>query len=250
VVEVAASTHRLGRQIAPIVNYPDPDVYARMRRMKTYPICLIGFETRRAVIVGGGAVATRKVNALLEADARVTVISPQVLPDLQALADGGKIELISRSYVVGDLTSGDLATPFLVIAATDSPEVNRTVWQEASALGCLINVVDDPAHSNFIAPAVVRRGELNIAITTGGGSPALARRLREQLTDEYGPEYGELAALLAELRPELLTRFSQGKARLAAALALVDSDLLEVIRQDGMDAALERGRVLLDEYST
>lgn len=200
--------------------------------MKTYNICLIGLEQRRAIVVGGGVIAARKVVGLLEAGAPVTVISPAVVPELTSLAEQGYITLLERSY-----SAGDLAGAFLVFAATDDPAVNQAVWDEGSRLGCLVNAVDDPDHSNFIMPAVVRRGEMSIAISTGGASPALARRLREWLETLIGPEYGELVALLAELRPELLSKFAPGEPRLEAALRLVDSELLEVIKRDGREAA-------------
>ncbi len=102
--------------------------------------------------------------------------------------------------------------------------------------GCLVNVVDDPDHSNFIVPAVLRR-EIAVTICTGGASPALARRLRERLDELIPPEYGDFAALLAELRPELLARFGAGQPRLGAALRLVDSDVLQVLHEQGMAAA-------------
>jgi precorrin-2 dehydrogenase/sirohydrochlorin ferrochelatase len=124
----------------------------------------------------------------------------------------------------------------LVVAATDDPEVNQAAWAEASQLSCLVNVVDDPEHSNFIVPAVVQYGELKISISTGGASPALARRLREKLTAAIGPEYGVLAELLAEQRPALRSRFGAGEPRLRAALQMVDSDVLEIIRTQGIQA--------------
>jgi len=208
--------------------------------MKTYPICLVGLETRRAVVVGGGVVAARKVAALLEAGAQVTVISPDLALALTALAAERRIAAIVRPYRDGDLTGA-----FLAIAAAGDPAVNEAVWREAERLGCLVNVVDDPAHSHFIMPAVVRRGEVTIAVSTGGASPALARRLRQKLEAEIGPEYGILAEILAELRPELLARFDRGDSRQAAALALVDSDLLETICRHGADVGLRRARELL-----
>jgi precorrin-2 dehydrogenase/sirohydrochlorin ferrochelatase len=198
----------------------------------TYPISLIGLAARRCVVIGGGAVAARKVAGLLAAGAAVTLISPALTPELARLAAAGEVQALRRPY-----QSGDLAGAFLVIAATDDPAVNQAVWAEANAQGCLVNVVDDPAHSNFIVPAIVRRDEITVAIQTGGASPALARRLRERLEVVFGPEYGVLARLLAELRPELMARFAPGQPRLAAALRLVDSDVLEVIRRDGAEAA-------------
>lgn len=205
--------------------------------MKTYTICLLGLDQRQSVVIGGGRVASRKVEGLLSAGAKVKLVSPSLVPDLEILADAGAIEVLPRSY-----EEGDLAGAFLVIAATDDPQVNRRVWAEALQRGCLINVVDDPQHSNFTLPAVVRRGEMSIAISTGGSSPALARRLRERIESLVGPEYAVLTELLAELRPELVSRFPAGEARLQAALRVVDSDILNIIENQGRDAALAYGR--------
>lgn len=206
-----------------------------MRIVNTYPISLIGLEARRCVVIGGGAVATRKVAGLLAARAAVTIISPALAPALERLAAEGQAQALRRPYRPGDLEGA-----FLVIAATDDQAVNRAVWEEANRRGCLVNVVDDPAHSNFIVPAIVRRDEITVAVQTGGASPALARRLRERLEATVGPEYGVLARLLAELRPELLARVPPGESRLAAALRLVDSDVLDVIRRDGAEAGRAR----------
>jgi precorrin-2 dehydrogenase/sirohydrochlorin ferrochelatase len=211
-----------------------------MTLMKTYPIYLIGMERRRVVVVGGGSVAARKVEGLLEAGARVTVISPILTPELEVLAEARRIAVIGRPY-----RQGDLAGAFLVIAATNDADVNQAVWREAEQCGCLVNVVDDPAHCNFITPALVRRGEVTLAISTGGASPALARRLREQLEAQVGPEYGELASLLAELRPELRARYREERARQEAAFRLVDSDLLSIIKKKGIDEARLRAWELL-----
>jgi precorrin-2 dehydrogenase / sirohydrochlorin ferrochelatase len=212
--------------------------------MQTYPICLVWLDRRRSVVIGGGAVAARKTAALLAAGAAVTAISPQFSPEFMQLAHPAALQLIQRPYQEGDLEGA-----FLVISATDVPEVNQAVYAEGLRRGCLINVVDDPQHSNFIVPAVVRRGEVQVAVTTGGSSPALARRLREHLERWLRPAYGDLAALLAELRPELLRRFAPGQARLQAALSLVDADLLDVIEHDGMEAARQRAAALLDTFS-
>jgi siroheme synthase-like protein len=187
-------------------------------------------------------VAARKVEGLLAAEAQVMLISPVLVLELQSLVDAGKINYIQRSYQEGDLEGA-----FLVIAATDNLSVNHAVWAEAKELGCLINVVDDPEHSTFILPAVLQRGEMNIAISTGGGSPALARRLRERLENIIGPEYGILTELLARLRPELIKSFPPGKARLQAALSVVDSDILHIIKDQGKDAALTYAREQLHQ---
>lgn len=191
-------------------------------------------------MVGGGAVAERKVRGLLHAGFEVTVISPKINSQLEDLVQLGSIEMIRRLFQEGDLQGA-----FLAIAATDDPVTNRAVWEEARQRGCLVNVVDDPEHSNFILPAIVRRGDLTIAISTGGASPALARRLRQELEACFGSEYGEIIELLAELRPELQADFEAGETRRKAAYRLVDSDLLEVLRHDGREVARQRAREIL-----
>jgi len=187
-------------------------------------------------------VAARKIEGLLVADAKIKVISPVIVPEIQHLVDAGKISWTQRTY-----QDRDLEGVFLAIAATNDLSVNQAVWIEATRRSCLINVVDDPAHSTFILPAVLQRGEMNVAVSTGGGSPALARRLRERLGDIIGAEYGVLTEILAELRPELKTSFPPGKARLQAALRVVDSNILQVIQDQGRNAALTYAREQLHQ---
>jgi siroheme synthase-like protein len=182
-------------------------------------------------------VAARKVEGLLEAGARVKVISPEITPELKELAVSGEISHTPRAY-----QEGDLEDAYLAIAATDDLVANHAVWAESNRRGCLVNVVDDPEHSTFILPAIVKRGEMSVAVSTGGGSPALARRLRERLEKIIGPEYGILTELMAELRPEIKASFSPGRARLQAALRVVDSKILHVIQKQGKDAALTYAR--------
>ncbi|MBC8336739.1 MAG: bifunctional precorrin-2 dehydrogenase/sirohydrochlorin ferrochelatase [Anaerolineales bacterium] len=210
--------------------------------MKTYTICLIGLDSQQTVVIGGGHVAARKVEGLLVADAQVKVISPVLVPELQSMVDMNTITFIQRSY-----QNSDLEGAYLAVAATDDLTVNQAIWAEAKQRGCLINVVDDPEHSNFILPAIVQRGEMSIAISTGGGSPALARRMRERLEGIIGPEYGTLVEVLAELRPELLTKHSPGRARLQAALRIIDSEILHIIQIQGKDAALIYAREQLHQ---
>jgi precorrin-2 dehydrogenase/sirohydrochlorin ferrochelatase len=205
--------------------------------VKTYTICLVGLQSRKTVVIGGGSIAARKVEGLLAAGAQVTVISPALVPELQLLIDSERINYIQRSYQVGDLESA-----YLAIAATNDISTNQAVWTEAIKRNCLVNVVDDPEHSTFILPAILQRGEMSVAISTGGGSPALARRLRERLEKIIGPEYGILTELLANLRPDLMESFSPGKARLQAALRIVDSDILQIIASQGKEAALTYAR--------
>ena len=212
--------------------------------MKIYPICLVGLEQRRAVVIGGGSVAARKAEALLEAGANVQAISPDFCQAFLALSSYPNLQWVQRPYQEGDLDSA-----FLVIAATDEAAVNQAVYQAARRAGCLVNVVDDPQHCDFILPAVVEHGPLKVAISTGGTSPALARRLRQILAEAIGPEYGALAELLGELRPELQSRFPPGEARLQAAMRLIDDQELKVLLTASAPAitapARQRARQLL-----
>jgi precorrin-2 dehydrogenase/sirohydrochlorin ferrochelatase len=162
-----------------------------------YPICL-DLRGRRCVVIGGGTVAARKVEGLLECEAAVVVVAPILGPVLKELLRAGRIEAHLRPYA-----EGDLAGALLAIAATDEPAINAEVAAEARARGVLLNAVDDPERCDFILPAVIRRGDLQVAISTGGRSPALARRVREDLEQLLPTEYAELLPLFADLRAEL-----------------------------------------------
>lgn len=153
-----------------------------------YPIFL-DLQDQPCLVVGGGLIALRKVEGLLEAGARVRVVAPEILP----MPEG--IESIARVFEPSDLEGMRL-----VIAATDDRNVNAAVAQQARARGLFVNAVDDPIECSFILPALVRRGDLVLAISTGGQSPILARRIKEQLEAHFGPEYAELTALLGRLR--------------------------------------------------
>ena len=150
------------------------------------------------MVIGGGQVAFRKIRTLLDCGASVTVISPVLHPDLSELANKKSIQVIRRSY-----KSRDLKGAFIVIAATDTKETNRKVAKEAGRVGALVNVVDDPEPSDFIVPSVVRRGDLALAISTGGMSPALTRKIRTRLEDSFGEEYALLVSLVEEVRSTL-----------------------------------------------
>ncbi len=162
-----------------------------------YPLFL-KMRGEKCVVVGGGEVAERKVRVLLDCGAFPVVISPVPNDGLRRLADEGALRVIVREYHPGDLTGVRL-----VIAATDNDRVNAQVAEEAKGLGILVNVVDSAELSDFILPSLVQRGDLTIAISTGGRSPALARKLRMVLEQELGREYGDLALLLGEVRGEL-----------------------------------------------
>ena len=168
--------------------------------MAYYPVFL-ELSGRPCLVIGGGDVAQRKVEGLLAAGARVVVVSPSLTPALEALRDVGRITQMAREYSPGDLRGYVLA-----IVATDDGAVNARVAQEGRNLGVWVNAVDDPQSCDFIVPSVVRRGDLVIAISTGGQSPALARRVREELEAIVPEEYAQLLELATQVREELRGR--------------------------------------------
>jgi siroheme synthase-like protein len=191
---------------------------------------------RPCVVVGGGEVARHKVENLLEAGARVTVVSPTVVPALAALAETHEIVHHPRPYRTGDLTGAALA-----YVAVDDTAVQTAVAAEAGVTGVFVNVVDAPPLCTFIAPAIVRRGPVVVAISTGGASPALARRMREELETRVGAEYGLAATILAKLRPLVRAAHPDATARTRTFARLVDGPLLDALRARdvaGVDAIL------------
>ncbi len=207
------------------------------KAMAFFPLNL-DIRERVVTVVGGGAVARRKCRALLEAGARLTVIAPLLDPRLGELRDRGVIAHVNRGYV-----PGDLAGAFLVFAATDTPAVNRAVADEARSRGILVCVADDPARGNVTLPSVVRRGDLLIAISTGGKSPALARAIRERLEREFGPEYGEALEILGAVREKLLTLSGNTAYNKKIFSDLAVSPLVELVRSrryDEVDLLLTR----------
>lgn len=209
--------------------------------MKTYPIFLVKLERSRCVVVGGGRVAARKVNALRRADAEVAVISPTLCKPLEELALRGHIEVVDRDY-----RQGDLEDAFLVVAATDDPEVNHQVWEEARTRNLLVNVVDDPEHCNFIAPSVVRRGPLSLAISTSGQCPAFSRHLRRRLEEEFGPAYARYVELLGDLRAQAVDVLTMAERR-EFWQEIFESDVLALLVSGDEDDARRRAEAILEQ---
>jgi precorrin-2 dehydrogenase/sirohydrochlorin ferrochelatase len=162
-----------------------------------YPVFL-DLRGRPVVVIGGGQVALGKVQGLLDAEAQVTVVSPELHPTLAQLAQEGKIRHLARPYMPGDLRGYALA-----FVATDDRSINAQVAQEGRKLGVWVNAVDDPANCDFIMPAVVRKGGITVAISTGGGSPAMARKLREELERFLSDELASMLELAAQVRQHL-----------------------------------------------
>ncbi|SHF65095.1 precorrin-2 dehydrogenase / sirohydrochlorin ferrochelatase [Desulfofundulus australicus DSM 11792] len=201
---------------------------------RTYPISLI-LSQRPCLVVGGGSVAERKVLSLLACGAKVKVVSPSLTPALQDLASKDKI-----NYRRGTFEIADLENIFLVIAATDREEVNHRIATEAMARNMLVNVVDDPPYGNFYVPAVLRRGSLQIAISTDGKSPLIARKIKEELEERYGPEYGILVDLLGEIRHDILNKITDPRKRRELLEAIVDNETLQLLAGGELEKAKER----------
>ncbi len=194
-----------------------------------YPI-MLDLAGRRALVVGGGEVALRKARALADAGAAVRVVSPKFLA---GFARDKRLKCMAAAYA-----SRHVRGMFLAVAATDDEAVNARVASDARASGALVNVVDRPDLCDFIVPAVVERGRLRIAISTGGASPSLARRLRERLEREFGTEYATYLDVMAEVRRDLLSRDLSPAVRRRLFERLSENDILAAAR-DGR-AALRR----------
>ena len=205
-----------------------------------YPI-YVDLEGRRCVVVGGGPVATEKVEKLVEHGAVVRLVAPAVTDRLAAMAATSEVdEHLRRAYRPEDLDGC-----FLVIAATNLDAINRMVWQDAEARRMLVNVVDVPPLCNFIVPSIVRRGELAVAISTGGASPVVAKHIRRDLERRYGPEWEALVALLRELRDDLKERYPGMAERRDAVERLMATDVVDRLAAGEEAAARSLAREVL-----
>jgi siroheme synthase-like protein len=202
--------------------------------MNTYYPVYIQLRDQPCIVIGGGKIAAGKVEGLLAVQAQVTVIAPDLTLKLNHLVEQEQIAHIARKY-----QPGDLAGAFLVICATDQAEINHQVWQEASANHQLVNVVDDTPRCNFIAPSILRKGDLTIAISTSGKAPALAVRLKERFQRELGPEYDRFLELAGELREPLARHVPDFETRKALWYELVDSEILDALARGDESSARE-----------
>ena len=194
-----------------------------------YPVNLV-VAGRRCVVVGGGAVAARKVEGLVAAGADVVVIAPSID---QSIRSHPGVETVEREY-----RSGDLNGAWLVIAATDDPAVNRRVHDDGEASRVWVNAADDPPACSFTLPAVLRRGPVQIAVSTSGHSPALASWIRSQIGESLGPEVALLAEWLSEARVDM--KASGRSTEDVDWRSALDSDMLELIRSGQVALARER----------
>jgi precorrin-2 dehydrogenase/sirohydrochlorin ferrochelatase len=207
--------------------------------MSFYPICL-DLEAKPCVVVGGGRVAERKVSGLLSCKALVSVISPVLSKELKLQYAAGNIQWIDREYRLGDL-----AQAFLIIAATDDEETQKQVYEEAATNNLLLNVADVPQRCNFILPATVRRGDLSLSVSTGGKSPALARKIRMELEKRYGLEYRILVDILGATRPEILASGLTQSENEQLFNKLLHDDMEEWIKNKKWDSIEEHFRAVL-----
>ena len=223
---------------ADVVQKSDHSSSAPASSVVYYPVFL-NLENKKAVVIGGGKVAERKILSLLKAKAAITVISPDITARIAREKQKGTIKHIARRYRNGDITSA-----FLVIAATDSPRLNKRISDEAA---CLVNAVDMPSLCNFIVPSVLQRGLLTIAISTSGVSPALSRSIRKEIEDIYGTEFSEYLKALQGIRAEAMNVISDQKKRGAVLKSVASAQMIRMLREKGPKETQKKAKALLKE---
>jgi precorrin-2 dehydrogenase / sirohydrochlorin ferrochelatase len=212
--------------------------------MSYYPI-FVDLSGRKAVVIGGGAVAQRKIKDLLEYGAVVHVISRDLTPELHDLLSRGDIRLLS-----GDFDESHIEGACIVTAATNDKALNRRISEAAKSRNILVNVVDQPEECSFIVPSMIKRGSLLIAVSTSGKSPALAKKIRETLSVEFGKEYGYFLNIMAGIRKRLFSENIPEAERGRLFHELVDSNILDLIRKQDFPAiAAELERILNMRFS-
>jgi precorrin-2 dehydrogenase/sirohydrochlorin ferrochelatase len=199
-----------------------------------YPM-MMNISGRRCVVVGGGRVAERKVASLLEAGAMVVLVSPAMTPMLSSMVKSGMIEQVSRRY-----RKGDLKRAFLCVVATDDRRLQDRIWKEARDQGVLANIVDSEEDCDFLVPSYFRRGDLVISISTSGKSPALAKRIRKDLEEQYGWEYEVLLKVLTWARPRILQEVKDPRRRRSILERSGHPELLVLVRQSDPESLPER----------
>jgi len=223
---------------ADVVQKSDHSASTPASSVAYYPVFL-NLENKQAVVIGGGKVAERKILSLLKAKADITVISPDITARIAREKQKGTIKHMNRRYRNGDITSA-----FLVIAATDSPRLNKQVSDKAS---CLVNAVDMPFLCNFIVPSVMQRGLLTIAISTSGVSPALSRSIRKEIENSYGTEFSEYLKALQGIRAEAMNVIADQKQRGALLKSLASAGMIRILREKGAKETRKKAKALLKE---
>ncbi len=197
--------------------------------MSYYPV-LIQLEGKKAIVVGGGAIAQRKIDTLLSCDAKVYVVARELTSTLSQYLEEGRIGSLGHEFREGLLDGA-----FIVIAASDDPLLNRKVSEKASKRGLLINAVDQPADCNFIVPSILKRGDLLVAVSTSGKSPAFAKKVREELEAMFGDEYRAFLLLMGRVREEILAQGLSQEENKRIFKEIVNSHMLDAIAKSDWD---------------
>ena len=206
-----------------------------------YPL-FVNLSKKKAVVVGGGKVAERKIFPLLKAGAHITVISPEITKKIGVAKQKKTVTHIARQY-----RNGDLKNAFLVIAATDSPVVNEQVSRDAP---CLVNVVDTPHLCNFIVPSTMNRGPLYIAVSTSGISPALSRSIRKELEKVYGSEFSQYLQSLRKIRQDAIGMIPDKRKRTEFLKCIASEKMIRNLRDRGLHEMKKTARDLLKKAKT
>jgi len=209
---------------------------------RRYPLFL-NLEQVPVLVIGGGSVAERKVRTLLRYGAKVHLVSPEVTRGLQRLVEARRITCRRRSFRPGDLDDARLA-----FCATSENDLHRKAVEEGKKRGVLMNVVDVPELCDFIVPSTLRRGDLTVAVSTGGTSPAFAKNIRRELEDYFGPEYGRFLKLLKGVRPQVLETLGDGRQRSRLFRELADSQILALLREGRTREARSETAAILKRY--
>jgi len=194
--------------------------------MSCYPV-ILELEGKTVLVVGGGKVAQRKIETLLEYGASICIVSKELTHKLKVLVESGEIHLRGEEFADKHLDGA-----FLVIAATDDKRLNHMISEHARKRGLLINAVDQPFDCNFIVPSIIRRGDLLIAISTSGKSPALAKKIRGELERQFGNEYEAFLVLMGRLREEILSMGLSQDENTRIFNEIVDSGIINALAQD------------------
>lgn len=211
--------------------------------MKQYYPIMLNIANKKCIIVGGGNVALRKAKTLLEYTKQITIISECLCDELSSLILNSGISWVKRNYTVGDINN-----TFLVVAATNNKTVNHQVYEEAKSKNILINVIDEPELCDFIVPSKVEVGDLTIAISTDGKSPALAKKIRKDLETVFGEEYAKFLNLLGEIRTKAIVEIEDNGKRSELFEKLVYSDVLSLLKEGNDKLAEEEIDKIYREY--
>ncbi len=209
---------------------------------KYYP-AMINIENKNCLVIGGGKVALRKIKSLLDYNVNITVISPKLCSELEDILSQNKINWLKKSYNTIDIKDSNF-----IFVATNDKSVNKMVYKDAKKKNILVNVVDNSDLCDFIIPSKVKRGDLTISISTNGKSPALAKKIREELEERFGDSYKTFVNLLGEVRELASERIKDIKTREALYKNLVYSDYIEQLNNDDKNQVKKRMIELLETY--